>query len=474
MSKILIASMPVISVDVPPLGPALIRSIADQKGWQSKLLDFNLYLYQKNKQLANWIDGNISLHLAKQYVKIFRSWKKQIDAFDPDLLALSVFSYHSHCHTTLFCKWLRKHASQLPILIGGAGAISENYGAKMFSQNLVDHYIVGEGEEPFRALLDGALSYPGLNNTNFAVLQDFSQVPAPNFDGLPLDEYEYPMGRKSISIEGSRGCVRNCSFCDIKKIWKKYKYKDGSALAHEMIQLANRYSTYNFWFNDSLINGSLKVYRQFVQTLADYNALAEPEKQISWSAQYIVRSVLPSLEDDIKLTKQSGCHTLAIGIESGSEAVRAHMGKPFTNQDIETTFSLLRKHDIKIFLLMIIGYPTETAKDFKDTIDLFTRYQKYAVDGSISGVNLGGTLAILPDTPLDQVKHDLGIKNSNNRDWSNQHSNLQLRIARRLYAQEHASQLGYRFFDSEKQLQRFKNMILHPVVEQELESDVHG
>jgi radical SAM superfamily enzyme YgiQ (UPF0313 family) len=53
-----------------------------------------------------------------------------------------------------------------------------------------------------------------------------------------LDYYQQlNNGIKLIAVEGSRGCVKNCTFCDIKKIWGSYKFKNGHALADEIIKL---------------------------------------------------------------------------------------------------------------------------------------------------------------------------------------------------------------------------------------------
>ena len=48
---------------------------------------------------------------------------------------------------------------------------------------------------------------------------------------------------------------------------------------------------------------------------------------------------------------------------------------------------------------MIFGYPTETEKDYEDSLDFIRRYKKFA-GTAISSITISNTLGILPGTPL--------------------------------------------------------------------------
>ena len=472
VKSIVFVSVPVVSVEVPPLGPALMQSVAIQQGFSSSFIDLNLDLYYLKLSIAeldsvwNWQFSKIKFSAAKAYINLFRQCLQKIQKINPEYVGISVFSYQSHPHAELFFRWLKRRHVGFKIIVGGAGAAArvdgnfekDYFGKSMLERGLIDYYVAGEGELALAAILNNQLPYPGVNNQDYEILQSFDSVPIPSFDTFELDKYQYPLNRTSISVEGSRGCVRNCSFCDIKSIWKKYKFKSGEKLAKELIVLGNKYQTSNFWFNDSLVNGSLSAHRDFIKYLANHNQTNDPK--ITWSGQYIIRPRNNTLDQDIQLAKQSGCHTLAIGIESGSHDVRRHMGKDFSNDDIDYTFQLLRKNDIKIFLLMIVGYPTETEKDFECTLNLLRRYKNLALEGTISGVNLGYTLSILPNTPLSAQKDKLQIQGSeDNIFWFNETSTIQTRISRRIRAQELGIELGYNFFDADNQFKAFENLL---------------
>jgi radical SAM superfamily enzyme YgiQ (UPF0313 family) len=151
-------------------------------------------------------------------------------------------------------------------------------------------------------------------------------------------------------------------------------------------------------------------------------------------------------EEYWKNIADSGGHRLAIGVETGSDSVRTHMNKKFTNQDLDYTMSMLSKYNITCVFLMIVGYPTETDVDFQDTLDMFSRYQTYA-NKIIKDINIGSTLGILPGTPLYENATNYRIeidKHENN--WvalDNPDLTLEKRIRRRQLLKEHVLKLGY-------------------------------
>ena len=93
---------------------------------------------------------------------------------------------------------------------------------------------------------------------------------------------------------------------------------------------------------------------------------------------------------------------------------------------------------------MLIGYPTETHEDFEQTMEMFTRYQKYK---SILNPVLGTTVAILPQTPLYDFAHenDFTMGKTENEWWWNQNPDLTLkeRFKRRILLGQHCEKLGY-------------------------------
>lgn len=118
--------------------------------------------------------------------------------------------------------------------------------------------------------------------------------------------------------------------------------------------------------------------------------------------------------------RDTGCNHIHVGIESGSESVRNHMGKKFSNADIDYHFEMCEKYQIQNWMLMIVGYPTETEKDFQDSVEMLSKYQKYIINNTAFGLQLARPASILPNTPIHQMMEDLGIEHTGHVDQSQQ------------------------------------------------------
>ena len=97
-------------------------------------------------------------------------------------------------------------------------------------------------------------------------------------------------------------------------------------------------------------------------------------------------------------------------------------------------------------MLMIVGYPTETEKDFNETLLLLDRLSSYNEQGTISGVNLGKTMVVLPGSPIGENLSHWGIEYDENNNWistKNPTLDFKERVRRRLLAQEKREDLGY-------------------------------
>jgi len=306
---------------------------------------------------------------------------------------------------------------------------------------------LGEGEVAFEHILTGYTSSAEINNEQVNSLSNFDQVPVPNFEKFSLEKYMIS-GKKILSVEGSRGCVKKCTFCDINNTWGKFKFKNGEQLANELMFLHQKYDIDHFWFNDSLINGSMKAFREFTQNLTKMQ-----KSNFTWSSQAIVRPQSSRDREDFELMKNSGCNALAVGLESFSERSRFHMGKKFTDDDLDKFLCLAQEFDISIVLLLIVGYPIETQWDIDRAFEQLEKYSYLADDGTISFLRIGNTMSIIPETPISYQINNLGIEidktRASNIFWKRGENTLEKRIKWRMDLEDHAQSLGYNCLDKE-------------------------
>ena len=479
-TDLLLLNVPRISLVYPPAGTSLLKGVVQENGFTCTVKDTNFELLDSIKDeddfetITNYFTIPNS-ELNEHCKTIIDTWYAEVVDYvldvNPRFVGISVFTFECQRATQELCKLLRQHYTG-KIIIGGAGLSTtgiatqtNDFGNALKNAGLVDYYVRGEGEY---ALLDILVDNagPGINNDNYVQIEDLNSVAFPDYDDVIDYKYHYAIGRTQLPVTTSRGCVRRCSFCDIHAFWKKYTYREGENVAQEMIHHYEKYGVRDFFFTDSLINGSLKSFRDLSRRLVDYyRANNLPDKFFSWGGQWIVRTPKQLTPEDYSLAAQSGMNGLAMGVESLSEQIRIDMNKAFTNADLDYTLEQFRLNNVNCYFLMIVGYPTETKQQHLETMQQFTKYQGYAIDGTIFGVNLGGTLSIDEGSPLHQDSIHYGLSPTQDDtelfglDWTskdNPELTLLERINRRIDLQELLMDLGYTVWNGDHQLKRLK------------------
>ena len=306
------------------------------------------------------------------------------------------------------------------------------------------------------------------NNYDFEQIDDLDlHCFIPNYSKLPLDQYPYLNNTPSLFITASRGCVRNCSYCDIGHQWKKYRYRDAKNVAKEMITQYERHNIQEFFFTDSLINGSMKMLNELCDVLIDYKQ-KNPGANFKWRGQYIFRPKHTVNEEHIKKLADSGVDYLIVGLETGSDKVRYSMNKKHTTDDAEWFLEMFKKYKIQCRLLMITGYVTEELDDHRRTLELFSRWQKFVASETITGIELGSILMILDNSPVGQQKHELEMSFVNDKPYAwhsgkNPELDMFERVRRRIETHREAIKYNWPITRSLYRLNTIKHNLLEVV-----------
>ena len=388
MYDIVITSLPGMDKDKPAPGPAFLKGFLEPLGYKVKVID------------GNQLDDLERIHL-------------EISQYDFKWLGISVFSYLQKDDA------LKLAEEYDNVLFGGSG-VDINWPRK--------NYIVGEGEYALLEFLKGNLDYPGINGNQPKQIENIEDLPPPDYSDV-MHKHKYD----TAIISGSRGCVRKCTFCDVMTIWPKYKWKTGKKIVDDMHEVANKTGLKKIGFSDSLVNGSMKHFRDMC------SELAKREKKVQWNGQFIVRGAKTFSSEDFDNLANSGCNGLTMGIESGSEAVRDHMRKKFSNEDIEYFVTNLGDRNIKMKFLLIVGYPTETEEDFEMTLEMLKKYGKYSHLISVSP----HMMLTYENTPLDLEHREL--YDDHGFHWKNEISDYDIRYKRFVKVFEVGKEMGYNF-----------------------------
>ena len=446
-----------------PAGASLVKAAIVKAGHECKIFDFNAELennFIQNRDeivpIDNWF-LNHNFYSEKVYKKVHSLAEKWIDMvmeYKPTHVGISVFSYNSQRATILLSTLIKSRMPSIPIFMGGAGLNTDNnFGPYCMEQKIMDCWIRGEGELSVPAYLRGDMTHPGINGIPPKQIDNIDDLDFPDYSDYELASYTNKKGLVALPITGSRGCVRACTFCDIASMWPKYKFRSGKSIATEIKTQVAKYNAKAFRFTDSLINGSMKAFRDMTYELSEFRMSMKPEDRFIWDSHFIVRSQKQMPPEDFVKMAESGAGTMLIGVESGSPSVRDHMKKGYTDEDLHYSLGQLFKNNIKVRFLMIIGYPTETDQDFQQTLDFFDRYAEYGRQGLVEEINLGLTLNLLPNTPLFDNAEEYGLETTKQHinDWvcvQNPTLDYRERLKRRIVAQRHVEKLGYKVFES--------------------------
>jgi radical SAM superfamily enzyme YgiQ (UPF0313 family) len=403
-------SVPPLFYSGPHIAPSLLKAYAKVKGYEVKCFNPTLDMVPMLTQehLNQWpYNDFVDFDETYDMEGIITRWVDLWLSYEPRLIGLSTHVWASEFYLERICKVLRKK-TDLPIIMGGPATIE--IGDRALENGWIDYHVVGDGEEAFLNALEGKFDHPSINSNKPHAISnnEFTILPTPDYSDIDYERYrELDPKQNKIFLIGTRGCVFDCSFCNVPALMK-YRYKDGIKFAHEVKESQVKFKPEWIEFADSLINGSLREYRKLITELARLNK-EDPENKPKIIAFYRIRPMNQVEENDFKLMAESGFYRLKIGVESGSQQVRDHIGKTETDEEIMWTFEMCKKYGLKVNLLIIVGYPTETKADFELTMkmlrDIVANGYNDVVDRAV--VN---ELYISTDTGLSKLIDELDIE----------------------------------------------------------------
>jgi threonylcarbamoyladenosine tRNA methylthiotransferase CDKAL1 len=181
----------------------------------------------------------------------------------------------------------------------------------------------------------------------------------------------YANKKEYFYVRISRGCIGNCSYCGIRKAIGNLKSKKISDIVNEFKQgLAKGYKIFIISSDDAGSYG-LDINSNFAELLDEITKIPDDFKIIihSFSPVWMVRYI-DELE---KIVKRNKIKIIDIPIQSASERILKLMHRYSDVEKMRDTFLRLKKADptLGIDTDIIVGFPTETDKDFKESLCFF-------------------------------------------------------------------------------------------------------
>jgi len=401
-NKTLIINPPFFEPHRPSISCAILAEIYRLEGHDVTVLDLNIELFHviKSERFHEFQINFVNNLASGEELEEFAQWLDQqlINLDEYEWITITGFSFWNNKMVRIICENIRSK-TKTKIVVGGPGIEANNYGQRLHSESLVDYYVHGEAEIALRELINGNVDYPGINGRPPLQIEDIEDLPLPNYSYFDFSKYDLLLEKPDLFIYGSRGCVRKCTFCDVEHYWPKFRYRSGKSIAEEMISNYERFGVTNYFFTDSLVNGNMKEFHQFAETIAKYQP-----GLFTWGGYAIVRPKRHHPAELFDIIRDSGGKFWSIGIETGVDRVREEMKKKFSNEDVDWHLEQSQRIRLQNMFLMISSWPTETPEEHLEYLKIFKRWKKYALDRTIYGVAISPALAVLESTPLSRTE----------------------------------------------------------------------
>ncbi|MEW6350816.1 MAG: radical SAM protein [Thermodesulfobacteriota bacterium] len=335
-----------------PLGTNLVAEAARAAGYETRVLDL-MHCDDPDEELRD-----------------------TIREFEPRVLGVSVRNIDDQSMegTQFFVDQVRpvvdvcRSVSEAPIVLGGAGY-------SIFPQSCLEYLaadmgIQGEGEMAFTALLaslerkDDLGGIPGLHLPGRTAQE--TRVFPRNLDEFPLPRpsacliSRYTPGEFWLPVQTRRGCPMDCSYCSTGTIEGRLLRKRAPARVVQWLSDWVKEGVRRFHFVDNTFN----LPKSYAREVCD--RIVEAGLDITWRC-----IVYPSTIDEtlVRAMSRAGCSEVALGFESGSEAMLNSFHKHFAPGDVRRAAELFAAHGVRRMGFLLLGGPGETRQSVVESLD---------------------------------------------------------------------------------------------------------
>ena len=193
-------------------------------------------------------------------------------------------------------------------------------------------------------------------------MEDLRLLPAPDFDGLPLDLYFTPRAHLTLPYDPTRGCYwGKCTFCHygLAEVGTaSYRERLVPTMVEHLAALAARHGTRHFYLSqDSVAPKTLDKLAQGLVTAG----LA-----LRWGTDLKAEKYLTA--ERAQRLRAAGAVACAIGVESANPRVLALIDKGPGPEVIAQTMHHLAAADVAAEAMCFTDFPTETFDEALETL----------------------------------------------------------------------------------------------------------
>ena len=363
----------------------LLLAMPDSSFWA------DYYIRMPNLAVVS-LAGNLPEHEVKVLdlviikPKIKDILKKTLEDFKPRIVGMSAMSFQ---FATLLriASFIRTWDPSIKLIAGGyhpslmAPEITEN------GTNLpLDFIVRGEGEITFRDLVNEIQKEsPGFDQIKGLTyfkdekwfhnpdrpLSNLEDILPPKRDSRIKHDF-YFLDMPGDVAETSRGCPLNCKFCSITQMYgRSFRRFPIDRIISDLKSVRDR-GTKAVFLSDDNITYDIEHFKKICQAIID-NELSDLFYIIQTSAFGIAKH-----PDIVELMDRANFRLAAVGLESMDPSALKEMRKGTNPEMNQRAVSLLKKHNIGVNVLFIVGYPNDTKESI---VRSYRQMRKLKPDG---------------------------------------------------------------------------------------------
>jgi radical SAM superfamily enzyme YgiQ (UPF0313 family) len=249
------------------------------------------------------------------------------------------------------------------------------------NSDLIDYLVIGEGEYTTLELVDYLIKKKGdlskikgiayrknsklIINPPRDLIKNIDGLPFPAYHLLPMDKYKpyaiFDLGLKFTSVITSRGCPFRCTYCTSSSVFG-HKWRGMSpAKVVELLKMLNqKFGIKHFYFQDDEFTINHK------RTIEICDLIIKSKMKIVWEclsrADHITEELISKMHG-------AGCRGIVYGIETGYQEGLEKIKKCITLDQVRNAVKLSKKYKIHTRGSFMMGFPWESKKEIKKTIN---------------------------------------------------------------------------------------------------------
>lgn len=257
-------------------------------------------------------------------------------------------------------KKLKRINRDMIIAVGGCMTQQKGYAERLIEKfPFVDIVFGTHNLEDFKELLVSRLE-------NKKHVVSISEGDKSVKEGTPKLRSSFPNGWVNVNY----GCNNFCTYCIVPYVRGREKSRDINAIIAECRELID-----NGYKEITLLGQNVNSYGHDLGN-TDFADLIEKVSAIEgdFRLRFMTNHPKDLSEKLIRAVAESGktCRSIHLPVQAGSDRILKLMNRHYTREDYLKEVDLLRKYmpDIAISTDIMVGFPTETERDFQDTLDL--------------------------------------------------------------------------------------------------------